>query len=98
MTGLQYLICVIHEKKEFLTLVQEIYTFVILSLIMFFLLFCSLNIQHVEDMKELYHHKPERLVRRDLMRLTWTTKHRWFPNNEHRYEDCRKRPRERPFL
>ena len=37
-----------------------------------------MKVQAVEDMKELYHHKNERLQRRDLMRLTWTSKHRWF--------------------
>ena len=33
-------------------------------------------LQVTEDMKELYHHKPERFQRRDLMRATWTTKHK----------------------
>merc|ERR1711860_303176 len=41
-----------------------------------------LKTQYVDDMKELYHHKHERLVRRDLMRLTWTPKHHW---DEHIY-------------
>ncbi|XP_023335861.1 39S ribosomal protein L42, mitochondrial [Eurytemora carolleeae] len=36
----------------------------------------KLNVQHVEQMKDLYHHKHERFQRRELMRLTWTTKHR----------------------
>jgi large subunit ribosomal protein L42 len=57
-----------------------------------------LKIQEVEAMENLYHFKHERLQRRDLMRLTWTTKHRWFPSHEHRYEDARKNPRERPYL
>lgn len=56
----------------------------------------KLKVQAVEDMKELYHHKPERLQRRDLMRLTWTTKHAWFANTYWRKE--RKYPKERPFL
>ena len=56
----------------------------------------KLKIQAVEDMKELYHHKPERLQRRDLMRLTWTTKHRWFQNTYWRKQ--RKDPKERPYL
>merc|ERR1712083_386804 len=38
----------------------------------------TMQVQAVQDMKELYHHKPERLARRDLMRITWTSKHRWF--------------------
>ena len=49
-------------------------------------------------MQELYHFKHERLQRRDLMRLTWTTKHRWFPSNRHRKLDSRKLPKERPYL
>ena len=56
----------------------------------------KLKVQAVEDMKELYHHKPERLQRRDLMRLTWTTKHRWWTNTYWRKQ--RKDPKERPFL
>ncbi|TRY74471.1 hypothetical protein TCAL_12586 [Tigriopus californicus] len=58
----------------------------------------KLKIQSVEDMQELYHHKPARYQIRDLMRLTWTTKHRWFPNHAHRKEDAKKNPRERPYL
>ena len=61
-----------------------------------------MQVQAVEDMKELYHHKNERLARRDLMRLTWTSKHRWFGRNraqmlvrEMREKDSR---RERPYL
>ena len=59
-----------------------------------------LKIQVTEDMKELYHHKPERFHRRDLMKLTWTTKHRWFPNRKRREQAMheRKNPREKPFL
>jgi len=38
-----------------------------------------MNTQVTEEMKELYHHKPERFQRRDLMRVTSTTKHQWFP-------------------
>ena len=56
----------------------------------------KLKIQAVEDMKDLYHHKPERLQHRDLMRLTWTTKQRWWPNTYWRKE--RKDPKERPYL
>ena len=56
----------------------------------------KLKIQAVEDMKELYHHKPERLQRRDLMRLTWTTKHSWFPNTY--WRKLRKDPKEKPYL
>ena len=59
-----------------------------------------LKIQVTEDMKELFHHKPERLQRRDLMRLTWTTKHRWFPNRYQQKKEMneRKNPREKPYL
>ena len=56
----------------------------------------KLKVQAVEDMKDLYHHKPERLQRRDLMRLTWTTKHRWLTNVYWRRK--RKDPKERPYL
>lgn len=67
-----------------------------------------MKVQAVADMKELYHHKDERLQRRDLMRLTWTTKHRWFGQSSPRKIANYKRQkhwailkgptRERPFL
>ena len=72
-----------------------------------------MNVQAVADMKELYHHKDERLQRRDLMRLTWTTKHRWFGQSSARKTSRYKRStaqingnryllkgptRERPYL
>nr|XP_040578637.1 39S ribosomal protein L42, mitochondrial-like [Lepeophtheirus salmonis] len=59
----------------------------------------KLNVQYIDDMKNLYRQKHERFVRRDLMRLTWTTKHRWFPPGSIvRKEESRKTPREKPFL
>ena len=58
----------------------------------------KLKVNYVQDMKELYHKKHERLVRRDLMRLTWTTKHRWFIRQGYRKEAARKNPREKPYL
>merc|ERR1712096_4785 len=59
-----------------------------------------LKVQMTDDMKELYHHKPERFHRRDLMRLTWTTKHKWFGNKKHIEKEMneKKNPREKPFL
>merc|ERR1712083_784807 len=61
----------------------------------------TMQVQAVEDMKELYHHKNERLARRDLMRLTWTSKHRWFGRS--RAQSMRMKihdqnSRERPYL
>ena len=56
----------------------------------------KLKVQAVEDMKDLYHHKPERLQIRDLMRLTWTTKQRWWGNTY--WRRGRKDPKERPYL
>merc|ERR1712029_1095667 len=59
----------------------------------------EMKVQAVEDMKELYHHKNKRLQVRDLMRLTWTTKKRWFPDVTHnRKAAARDSPRERPFM
>jgi hypothetical protein len=52
-------------------------------------------------MKELYHHKPFRIMRRDLMRLTWTPKHKWAEGYEmanRRRVVSTKHERERPFL
>ena len=58
----------------------------------------KLKVQSVEDMKELYHHKPERLQRRDLMRLTWTTKQQWYGNTYWRRQRHNRDPKERPYL
>ena len=61
--------------------------------------FYRMKVQAVEDMQELYHHKHRRLQVRDLMRLTWTTKRRWFPNVTHNRKMAAKdSPRERPFM
>ena len=64
-----------------------------------------MKVQAVEDMKELYHHKDERLQRRDLMRLTWTSKHRWFGVSSARktvgrasYFSIKRNAREKPYL
>ena len=59
-----------------------------------------LKVTVTEDMKELYHHKHERFARRDLMRITWTTKHRWFPSKRKMWQeiDERKNPREKPYM
>ena len=61
----------------------------------------KLKVQHVEGMKDLYHYKHERFQRRELMRLTWTTKHRWFPNFGRRERlkiAARNLPREKEYL
>jgi hypothetical protein len=62
----------------------------------------KLKTQYTEDMKELYHHKHPRLKRRDLMRITWTTKHNWFVLKSHtkfgQKITARKWPREKPYL
>jgi len=59
-----------------------------------------LKVQVTDDMKELFHHKHDRFLRRDLMRITWTTKHRWFPNRSRqvRLRDQAKNPREKPYM
>ena len=63
--------------------------------------FSRMQVQAVEDMKELYHHKNERLARRDLMRLTWTSKHRWFGKSmaqKVKFDLDKESTRERPYL
>ena len=59
-----------------------------------------LKVTVTEDMKELYHHKHERFARRDLMRITWTSKHKWFPSKRRIYKeiDEKKNPREKPYM
>ena len=59
-----------------------------------------LKVTVTEDMKELYHHKHERFARRDLMRITWTTKHKWFPSKRRMHEERNenRNPREKPYM
>jgi len=62
-----------------------------------------MNTQVTDDMKELFHHKPERFQRRDLMRITSTTKHQWFAHphsleREKRIRRAQRLPKEKPFL
>jgi len=58
-----------------------------------------LQVQAITDMEELYHHKPRRLQIRDLMRMTWTTKKRWFPRVTHMRRDAATNsPKERPYM
>jgi len=62
-------------------------------------IFFRMKVQAVDDMKELYHFKHERLVRRDLMRLTWTSKHKWFPKTINEFKNAsRNVPREKPYI
>ena len=59
-----------------------------------------LNVQNVNEMKELFRPKHWRLTRRDLMRLTWTTKHKWEKMerfHERKVKSIRSE-RERPYL
>ena len=69
--------------------------------VVYYTFFSRMQVQAVEDMKELYHHKNERLARRDLMRLTWTSKHRWFGKSmaqKLKYGIDKESTRERPYL
>merc|ERR1719412_976420 len=60
----------------------------------------KLNVQNVNEMKELFRPKHWRLTRRDLMRLTWTTKYKW--EKMERYHERKvksiRSERERPYL
>merc|ERR1711915_280392 len=61
----------------------------------------KLNVQHVQEMQDMYNFKHERFQRRELMRLTWTTKHRWFPNfgrKERLKTAAKSNPREKEYL
>ncbi|KAF4520326.1 hypothetical protein B566_EDAN004386 [Ephemera danica] len=48
------------------------------------------------DLKNLQRTKPDELVRQELMALTYTTKHRWFPRS--RDKKHRKPPVKREWL
>ncbi len=64
------------------------------------LLSLRLQVQYIKDMDELYHHKPDRLKVRDLMRVTWTTKYKWqhkFKTDRYK-EYTRTYPRDRPYM
>ena len=59
-----------------------------------------LNVQNVNEMKEVFRPKHWRLTRRDLMRLTWTTKYKWEKMERHHERKARsiRAERERPYL
>ena len=81
--------------------VKDYPCFSVLVLYIHLFLFSRMQVQAVEDMKELYHHKNERLARRDLMRLTWTSKHRWFGKSmaqKIKFDLDKESTRERPYL
>lgn len=59
----------------------------------------SKTILKMEDKEEIYRvfrHKSEELVRRELMNITYTTKHRWFPRS--RDAKAKKTKPNRPYL
>ena len=59
-----------------------------------------LNVQNVNEMKEIFRPKHWRLTRRDLMRLTWTTKYKWerMERFHERKAKSIRAERERPYL
>ena len=59
-----------------------------------------LKVQNVNEMKEIFRPKHWRLTRRDLMRLTWTTKYKWerMERFHERKAKSIRAERERPYL
>lgn len=55
-----------------------------------------LKVDDKEEMYKVFRHKKEELVREELMKITYTTKHRWFPRS--RDKKAKKTPPNRPYL
>jgi large subunit ribosomal protein L42 len=56
----------------------------------------TLKIQSLEEVRSVFKEKKQEFVRQELMSLTYTTKHRWFPRGRDKY--AKKTPPDREYL
>ncbi|KDR11909.1 28S ribosomal protein L42, mitochondrial [Zootermopsis nevadensis] len=56
----------------------------------------NLKIQSLDEVDSVFNEKKEEFVRQELMSLTYTTKHRWFPRARDKY--AKKTPPDREYL
>lgn len=56
----------------------------------------TLQIQSLDEVRSVFKEKKPEFVRQELMSLTHTTKHRWFPRSRDKY--AKKTPPDREYL
>jgi large subunit ribosomal protein L42 len=56
----------------------------------------TLKIQSLNEVRSVFVEKKQEFVRQELMSLTYTTKHRWFPRSRDKY--AKKTPPDREYL
>jgi large subunit ribosomal protein L42 len=56
----------------------------------------TLQIQSLDEVRSVFKEKKQEFVRQELMALTHTTKHRWFPRSRDKY--AKKTPVDRDYL
>jgi large subunit ribosomal protein L42 len=56
----------------------------------------TLKIQSLDEVRSVFKEKKQEFVRQELMALTHTTKHRWFPRSRDKY--AKKTPPDRDYL
>ena len=55
-----------------------------------------LKVQDLEEVRSVFREKKEEFVRQELMNITYTTKHRWFPRARDKY--AKNTPPDREYL
>lgn len=55
-----------------------------------------LKMQNPADVYDVFQEKSPELIRQELMKITYTTKHRWFPRPRDKY--AKKTPRDREYM
>jgi len=56
----------------------------------------TLKIQSLDEVRSVFLEKKQEFVRQELMSLTYTTKHRWFPRSRDKY--AKNTPPDREYL
>ena len=56
----------------------------------------TLKIQSLDEVRSVFVEKKQEFVRQELMSLTYTTKHRWFPRSRDKY--AKNTPPDREYL
>ncbi|PSN38916.1 hypothetical protein C0J52_11863 [Blattella germanica] len=55
-----------------------------------------LKVQNLDEVRSVFKEKKEEFVRQELMNITYTTKHRWFPRSRDKY--AKNTPPDREYL
>jgi large subunit ribosomal protein L42 len=56
----------------------------------------TLKVQSLDEVRSVFVEKKQEFIRQELMNLTYTTKHRWFPRSRDKY--AKNTPPDREYL